>query len=88
MEANIHFEELGKGEQILLLQAFDYDVDNEGYILNQIGKRIISEENPSEHLHISTAALIPGSLKPVDGTPTSIAKLIRKKVENKDDSRS
>lgn len=81
MSKKIIFEELGKEERILLLKAFGYDVDLEGYIIDQTGLRISSKEVPSKFLRVEDSMLIPGSLEVVDGTPTSIAKFIREKVE-------
>ena len=81
MPKKIVFEELGKAERTLLLKAFDYDVDAEGYILDQTGSKIPSEETPSTFLRVEDASLIPGSLGVTDGTPASIAKFIRLKVE-------
>jgi hypothetical protein len=82
MAQDIQFEELGEQEKILLLRAFDYDVDEAGYILDSNGKRMKSEDAPSEFLHIKTAALIPGSLEVVDGSPVSLSKFIREKMES------
>ena len=81
MPKKIVFEELSTEERTLLLRAFDYDVDSEGYILDQTGSKIPSEEMPSTFLKIDNSTLIPGSLGVIDGTPTSIAKFIRLKVE-------
>lgn len=81
MPQKILFEELSKEERILLLRAFDYDVDSEGYILDQSGSKIPSKEIPSKFLRVDDSMIIPGSLEVTDGTPTSIAKFIREKVE-------
>lgn len=81
MPQKIIFEELGKEERILLLKAFDYDVDGEGYVIDPHGSRIPSKEVPSQFLHVEDSMLIPGSLEVVDATPTAIAKFIREKVE-------
>lgn len=88
MPHEIIFEELGEMERILLLRAFDYDVDEEGYVLSPSGNKIHSKENPSEFLLAKNAMLIPGSLEVVDGTPTSISKFIREKVASDDCTRS
>jgi hypothetical protein len=77
----IIFEELKKQERELLLKAFDYNIDTEGYIIDRTGSRIPSKELPSKFLRVEDSMLIPGSLEIVDGTPTSIAKFIREKVE-------
>lgn len=77
MPKQIIFEELGKEERTLLLRAFDYDVDENGNILNASGAKIPSQENPNVFLHVETAALTPGSLEVRDGTPSSISKFLR-----------
>lgn len=77
MEKEIIFEELGEKERILLLRAFDYDVDEDGYVLTQSGKRIQSKENPKKFIQAKFAALIPGSLEVIDGTPTAISEYLR-----------
>lgn len=86
MAKDIIFEELTKEEKILLLRAFDYDADEEGYILDKNGGRILSEECPNEFLTLENAALIPGSLKVIDGSPTSISKFIREDIETTKDA--
>jgi len=86
MKKEIIFEELTKGEKKLLLQSFDYDVDNDGYILDPSGQRIMSKEDPLQFIHIDRAALVPGSLEVIDGTPTAISKFIREEIESEDGS--
>jgi hypothetical protein len=86
MPEEIIFEELSKRERLLLLRAFDYDIDNKGYIVKPSGKRILSKEFPNECIQINKAAFVPGSLGIIDGTPTAISKFIREKVEKKDGS--
>jgi hypothetical protein len=79
---DIVFEELNKKEMKLLLSAYDYDIDSEGYILSPSGHRVPSEEQPAEFLHYKRVAIVPGgSLKPIDGSPTSISKFIREEFE-------
>lgn len=82
MPKNVIFEELDKDKKILLLRAFDYDVDSNGYVLTVSGSKIQSNENPSTFLHIDNVALTPGSLDVIDGTPTSISRFIREKLES------
>jgi hypothetical protein len=81
MAKKIIFEELGKEERTLLLRAFDYDVDEEGYIIDPNGSKIPSKEVPSKFLRVEDSTFIPSSLEVIDGTPTSLAKFIREKVE-------
>lgn len=84
MARKIIFEELGIKERILLLRAFDYDVDQKGYVLTQSGNRIPSTENPSKFLLAEKAMLIPGSLEVVDASPTHISKFIREREADPD----
>jgi hypothetical protein len=75
----VRFAKLSKKETILLLSAFDYKVDSGGFILTQSGAKIPSEEIPNKYLKIDDMAVVPGSLKIIDGTPTSISKFIRER---------
>jgi len=81
--ADIKFDELGKKERILLLRAYDYDVDDDGFILNTAGDRMRSKEVPKQFLSIDNVALVSGSLDILDGTPSSISKFIRETEEKK-----
>jgi len=82
----IVFAELGLEERKLLLRAFDYDVDDDGYVLDAAKSKIPSQENPRDFLKVENAVLAPGSLKVVDSSPTSISKLIREAVGINGDS--
>lgn len=82
----IIFEELGEKERTLLLRAFDYDVDEQGFVLSQSGRRIRSKENPKKFIKAKFAALVPGSLEVIDGTPTAISEYLRTRGEKEDAS--
>lgn len=86
MPKEIVFEKLEKEEKILLLRAFDYDVDSDGYVLSPNGTRVPSEEVPGRYIRLEEAMFVPGSLKVIDGTPTSISKFIREYVETSNGS--
>ncbi len=88
MQKEIIFEQLERDEKIILLRAFNYDVDAEGYILTQNGNKIPSEDIPSKFIKVDEAALIPGSLKVIDGTPMSLSKFIRERVETANANRN
>ena len=75
----IQFEELGKEERTLLLRAFNYDVDEKGFVLDPAGNRLRSKERPDELLSVMDAALVPGSLNVIDGSPDAISEYIREK---------
>ena len=81
MKKEIIFEELGEKERVLLLRAFNYDVDEHGYVLTESGKRIQSKENPKKFIQAKFAVLIPGSLEVIDGTPTAISEYLRTRGE-------
>ena len=81
---DVQFEELGIPERTLLLKAFDYDVDSEGFILDPKGSRIRSDEDPRKYMRIEEAMITSsarGTLEVLDGTPTSISKFIRERAE-------
>ena len=85
MPKEIRFEELNKEERALLLSAFDYSTDKDGFVITPSGSKIPSAEIPGEFLKADNAALIPGSLKVIDGTPTAISQFIREKVAATDE---
>ena len=83
MAKEITFRELGKEERILLLKAFNYNIDEKGFILNQNGEKVKSKENPSKFIEAKFASLLPGSLEIVDGTPTALAEyLVERESKN------
>ncbi len=86
MQKELVFEELGEKERILLLRAFNYDVDEEGYIITEAGKKIQSKENPKKFIQAKFAALVPGSLEVVDGTPTAISEYLRTRGKKENDN--
>lgn len=86
MNGGIIFQELGERERILLLKAFDYDVDEEGKVVSPTGERVRSKENPSKCVEAKFASLVPGSLDVIDGTPSAIAEFLVKKESQKNES--
>ena len=85
-DKEILFETLEEAELKLLIRAYGYDIDTKGDILSPSGKKMQSEEMPSEYLNIKNVALVPGSLKPIDGSPTAISKFIREEIEESHDT--
>ena len=86
MQKCLVFEELGEKERILLLKAFNYYVDELGYVLTEDGKKIQSKENPKKFIQAKFAALVPGSLEVIDGTPTAISEYLRTRSEKDNDN--
>lgn len=82
--SDIKFEQLGRDETILLLRAFDYELDLEGYVLTPSGSKIASKDYPNKFLKVEDIALTPGSLKVIDSSPDSISKFIREKIGDSD----
>lgn len=80
MEDKFIFESLEEEKLKVLLNAHGYSVDEDGFILDENETKIKSDEIPSEFLKLEDAALVSGSLKVEDGSPTSISKLIREKA--------
>ncbi len=86
----VNFEELGIKERTILLAAFDYGVDAEGYILTPSGDRILSKENPEMCLKVDNTSLVSGpggELEIHDGTPTAISAYLRR-LEKEDIARA
>ncbi len=84
MSFDVQFEELGIPERTLLLKAFDFNVDSEGFILDPKGSRIRSDEDPRKYMRIEETMITSsarGTLEILDGTPTSISKFIRARAE-------
>jgi len=86
MGGEIIFQELDEKERILLLRAFDYNVDEAGFIISPSGDKLRSKENPSRFIEAKFASLVPGSLEVIDGTPSAIAEFLVRKESQKNDS--
>ena len=76
--------EIPRKSREVLLWAYDYGVDREGFITDLEGNRVPSQENPIEEIHIDEVLLVPGSLEVLDGTPSAISKYLREQVEPSD----
>ncbi len=91
----VQFEELGIPERALLLRAFDYDIDEEGFILDPKGSKIRSDEDPKKYLTVEEAMIVSytgidivdarRTLEVLDGTPTSVSKFLRRVEEAEDE---
>lgn len=86
MTQEVEFLELTAEERLLLLRIFDHDLDEEGYIIDPTGFRIPSNEILYKYIQGENALLAPGSLEVFDGTPTSISKFLRERVESPADN--
>lgn len=82
--SRINIEELKRDERLILLRAFGFDIDKDGYILEVDGSRVKSQEQPLHGVHINNVLLTSGSLNVLDGTATAVSKYIREAVEQSD----
>jgi len=75
----VEFKELRIAERILLLRAFDYNVNAMGQVIDPSGSVIMSDEDPDKCLMIEDVMIISGGrgfIEVLDGTPTSISKFL------------
>ena len=75
-------DELSREEKILLLKAFNYDIDEDDKIVNVDGSLVLSQEQPLQGIHIDHVMMVPGSLKILDGTATAVSKHLREIFES------
>ena len=81
---HFEFQELSDEEKKVLLSAFNYSVDKEGRIRDALLDEPIRSEIDNKPLTLSTAALVPGSLKIIDADPVSLSKYLRENVDSND----
>ena len=77
----VEFKELRLAERILLLRAFDYNVNAMGQVIDPEGSVMLSDETPAKCLMIEEVMIISwgrGSIEVLDGTPASISKFLRR----------
>ena len=86
----VEFKELRLAERILLLRAFDYNVNAMGQIVDPNGLVMLSDEDPNKCLSIEEVMIISwgrGSIEVSDGSPTAVSKFLRK-LEDQSSSRN
>jgi len=80
MNQELKFETLSREEAQILLKAYDYDLDSEDYIIDTENNKRITENG--EYVHISNAALLPGSLRINKSDPLSLSEYMRESEED------
>ena len=80
----MEFEELGDAEKKLLLDAYNYEVDEKGIIVDSLLKEPVVSEDIKKPIFLENASLLPGSLKIINTTPLTISKFLREKIELKE----
>ena len=66
--------QLNNNNRLLALQKLGYDVNDNGYVIdkNNGNKEVICKYS-EEKVHISTAAILPGSVIVINATPETMA---------------
>lgn len=73
------FEDLPLDGKRLLLSAFDYSVDDEGYIIdNLLSEKVRCSGRP---IKVEEATFTNGSLKIMESDPVNISRFLREKIE-------
>lgn len=81
MANKLEYEELGKDEKEILLNAFGYELDEDGFILDaQLKEKLVSKSLGKE-MHVDSVALTPGSLKIIDASPISMSRFLRERED-------
>ena len=80
----MNLEELDNEEKKLLLKAFNYEVDEDGFIKDKLLDELLISRETKQPIHLKNAALTPGSLKIFEATSVAISKFLRQKVELND----
>lgn len=77
----MEFEELGIEEKKLLLKAYDYDVNEDGVIIDSLLNEPLVSNDTKRQIKLNSASFLPGSLNIIDTTPLTISKFLREKIE-------
>ncbi|MBW2994100.1 hypothetical protein KY315_01615 [Candidatus Woesearchaeota archaeon] len=79
----MEFEELDVEGKKLLLNAYNYEVDEEGIIIDATLKEPVISKDTQQLITLKNVSLLPGSLNLLDTTPLTISKFLREKIESK-----
>ena len=60
-------------KRVLALNKIGFEINDDGYVYNSATKKEVMCIYSKERVHINTAALLPGSVKIVNATPTTMA---------------
>lgn len=77
---DFQFDELNQDELELLLSAFGYSTDHEGYIVDRLLNERVRSKTTNNWLKATDAALMPGSLKIIDSDPVAVSKYLREQI--------
>ena len=78
----IEFQELTNDEKKVLLSAFNFVVDERGFIYDALlNEKVVSKAN-GKPFTINNVAMITGSLHLINSDPVSLSRYIREELEN------
>lgn len=81
MAEQFEFEEITNDEKKILLSAFGYSVDDEGYIIDSLlNQQVISPET-KKPFTLENATFVQGSLKIIDSDPLTISRYLREEID-------
>lgn len=69
----ISLVQMDNRKRILALGKLGFGINDEGYVYNSATKKEVMCIYSKERVHINTAALLPGSVKIINATPTTMA---------------
>lgn len=79
--SKVVLEDLTADEKELLLSAFGYSIDEEGFIVDTLLGERVTSKNTRQPLKSNSVAMIPGSLNFIDADPVTLSEFLRNKEE-------
>jgi len=79
---DFQFQELTDEEKKILLSAFNYNVDEDGNIIDStLNEKVISKTSKNP-INIKNVALLGGSLIVTDSDPLTLSRYLRERIED------
>jgi hypothetical protein len=79
---NFEFEEISDEQKKLLLSAFGYSVDQEGYIIDSLLARKVISQETRQPFTLKNTTFVQGSLRLIDSDPLVVSRYLREEVDN------
>lgn len=80
---DLNLIQLNNNNRVKVINKFGYDLDSEGYVVDNKRKRVICKYS-KEEVHINTAAILPGSFVIINANPITMAEYFLD-IETQDD---
>lgn len=71
--AELNLVQLDNEKRVQVLRKIGYDINEEGFIIENKTKKEVICIYSGEKVHINTAAILPGSLKIINANPVTMA---------------